>query len=273
MTTQEPSEPSERTEPSSEPSEPPAESESTEPSESTDRLAESESTEPSESTERLAESEPIEPSESTERLAQSEPTEPSESTERLAQSEPIEPSESTERLAQSEPTERSEPEPDTSEPVAGAVVATDVPDEPRAVRSTRGVRALAYLVLLSGVILIAAGAFTWFVVRDQLSDEKITVSDDADRFGGDSVDGPLTAYAEADVINEHALEDTDGLTYAQLERDDPRRDTVMTASFLRASLFTSVVSFGVAAFAAGMGIVLVLVAWALLRIDRNLRAT
>ena len=231
MTTQEPSEPSERTEPSSEPSEPSAQSESTEPSESTDRLAESE------------------------------PIEPSESTERLAQSEPI------------EPTERSEPEPDTSEPVAGAAVATDVPDEPRAVRSTRGVRALAYLVLLSGVILIAAGAFTWFVVRDQLSDEKITVSDDADRFGGDSVDGPLTAYAEADVINEHALEETDGLTYAQLERDDPRRDTVMTASFLRTSLFTSVVSFGVAAFAAGMGIVLILVAWALLRIDRNLRAT
>ena len=47
----------------------------------------------------------------------------------------------------------------------------------------------------------------------------------------------------------------------------------MTASFLRTSLFTSVVSFGVTAFAAGMGIVLILVAWALLRIDRNLRAT
>ena len=29
----------------------------------------------------------------------------------------------------------------------------------------------------------------------------------------------FTAYAEADVINEHALEETDGLT-AQLERDD-----------------------------------------------------
>jgi hypothetical protein len=98
------------------------------------------------------------------------------------------------------------------------------------------------------------------------------VSDDADRFGGDPVDGPLTAYAQADVINEHALEETDGLTYAQLDQDDPRRETVMTASFLRASLFTSVVSFGVAAFAFGLGLLLLLTGWALLRIERSLRA-
>ena len=63
-----------------------------------------------------------------------------------------------------------------------------------------------------------------------------------------------------------------GQTYAQLERDDPRRDTVMTASFLRASLFTSVVAFGVAAFAFGLGLLMVLVGWALLSVDRTLRA-
>ena len=149
----------------------------------------------------------------------------------------------------------------------------DVRDEPppRA-RGTGPLRLLAFAVVLGGLILVVAGAFTWYVVRDQLSDEKITVSDDADHFGGDPVDGPLTAYAEADVINEHALEETDGLTYAQLDQDDPRRDTVMTASFLRASLFTSVVSFGVAAFAFGLGLLLLLIGWALLRIERSLRA-
>jgi hypothetical protein len=109
-------------------------------------------------------------------------------------------------------------------------------------------------------------------VRDQLSDEKVTVSEDADHFGGDEVDGPLTAYAEADIINEHALEETDGLTYAQLDRDDPRRETAVTASFLRASLYTSVVAFGVAAFAAGMGLLMLLIGWALLRVERALRA-
>lgn len=128
------------------------------------------------------------------------------------------------------------------------------------------VRTLGLLVTIAGVILAVAGIVTWFVVQGQLADEKITVSDDAPRFAGDPVDGPLTAYAEASVINTHALEASDGLTYAELDQDDPTRDTVMTASFLRASLFTSVVSFGVAVMAVGLGIVFVLVGLALIRL-------
>ena len=78
----------------------------------------------------------------------------------------------------------------------------EVRDEPPPrTRGTGPLRLLAFAVVLGGLILVVAGAFTWFVVRDQLSDEKITVSDDADHFGGDPVVGPLTAYAEADVIN------------------------------------------------------------------------
>ena len=141
-----------------------------------------------------------------------------------------------------------------------------------ATRGTGHFRLLAIIVMI-GVILLVAGAFTWFVVRDQLSDEKITVSEDADRFGGEKVDGPFTAYAEADIINEHALDETDGLTYAQLERDDPRRETAVTASFLRASLYTSVVAFGVATFAFGIGLLLLVIGWALLRVERSLRTT
>lgn len=48
--------------------------------------------------------------------------------------------------------------------------------------------------------------------------------------------------------------------------DDPLRATLMNASFLRASLFTSVVSFGVAAFAMGMGVLSILFGWALRRL-------
>ena len=75
-----------------------------------------------------------------------------------------------------------------------------------ATRGTGHVRLLAIIVMIGGVILLVAGAFTWFVVRDQLSDEKITVSEDADHFGGEKVDGPFTAYAQAEIINEHALD-------------------------------------------------------------------
>jgi hypothetical protein len=161
---------------------------------------------------------------------------------------------------------------------AGALAASAPPAEevraeaaPRA-RGTGPLRLLAWAVVIGGLILMAAGAFTWYVVRDQLSDEKITVSEDADRFADDPVDNPWTAYEQADVINKHALEASDGLTYAQLDQDDPRRDTVMTASFLRASLYTSVVSFGVAVFAFGLGLLMIVIGWALLRINRSLRA-
>jgi hypothetical protein len=177
-----------------------------------------------------------------------------------------------------EPETRAEAVPPAEPPATetyAAPPAAAAPTEPTATaarpRRTGHLRFLAVVLMIGGLILLAAGAFTWFVVRDQLSDEKITVSEDADHFGGEEVDGPLTAYAEADVINEHALEETDGLTYAQLDRDDPRRETAVTASFLRASLFTSVVAFGVAAFAAGMGLLMLLIGWALLRVERALR--
>ena len=48
------------------------------------------------------------------------------------------------------------------------------------------------------------------------------------------------------------------MTYAELDRDDPTRETVMDASFLRASLFTSVVAFGVATLIAGLGVMFIL---------------
>ena len=137
-------------------------------------------------------------------------------------------------------------------------------------RSTRSIRVLSILVIIAGAIFIVAGVVTWFVVRDQLADEKIVVSDDAERFAGWDVDGPFTAYAEADTIERHALEASGGKTYAELDREDPTRQTVMTASFLRSSLFTSVVAFGVAFMAAGLGLVLIGIGAALLLAARRL---
>jgi hypothetical protein len=122
--------------------------------------------------------------------------------------------------------------------------------------------------MIIGLAFIVAGGITWFVVQDQLAAENITVSDDADMLAGEKVDGPFSAYAQAQVINEHALESTGGKTYAELGREDPTRQTAMQASFLRASLFTSVVAFGVAALAVVLGITLVLIALALRTLAR-----
>jgi hypothetical protein len=141
---------------------------------------------------------------------------------------------------------------------------------PSSRRSYTSLKVLSWLVIAAGIILIVAGTVTWFVVRNELSDEKITVSEDADHFAGDKVEGPFTAYSQADTINKHALEASGGKTYAELDQDDPVRQTVMTASFLRASLFTSVVSFGVAAFAAGVGVLMLIIGFVLLKVTAAL---
>ncbi|GIF15684.1 aromatic ring-opening dioxygenase LigA [Actinoplanes teichomyceticus] len=132
------------------------------------------------------------------------------------------------------------------------------------------IRLLALLVVAAGVIMLIAGAATWFTVANQLADEKITVSADADNFAGDKIDGPLTAYAEAQVIEKHALAASGGKTYAELAKEDPKREVVMTGSFLRSSLFTSVVSFGVAAMAMGLGVLFLIIGYALFAVGRSL---
>ncbi len=119
-------------------------------------------------------------------------------------------------------------------------------------------KAASIASIILGVLLIVGGVATWFTVSGELADQKIVTSDDA-CLPGREVRGPFTAYCEAQVIAVHALEATGGLYYAEMDREDPLRATAATASFLRASLFTSVVAFGSAAMAAGMGVVFILI--------------
>ncbi len=162
-----------------------------------------------------------------------------------------------------------------------------------AVKTNGTVRVLGVLAVVTGAVLVIAGAVTWGAVASNLGAEKITVSTDAAHFGGTAVNSPWTAWYQADAIKHHALKASNGLTYAELgtaitakqadlkgqgmsDADvakspdvvtlQGQRTTVMNASFLRASLFTSVVSFGVAFFAFGMGIITLIVGWALLRL-------
>ena len=71
------------------------------------------------------------------------------------------------------------------------------------------------------------------------------------------------------IIEVHATEATGGKTYAELDREDPLRQTAMTGSFLRASLFTSVVAFGVSALVVGLGALFILVGFALRSLIRR----
>lgn len=123
--------------------------------------------------------------------------------------------------------------------------------------------------ILLGVVLIVGGIGTAVMVSSELAEQNIVTPDDA-CLPGRQVRGPLTAYCQAQVIEEHAREATGGLTYAELERDDPRRDVAMNASFLRASLFTSVVAFGVAAMAVAIGVLFILIGMGMRDVNRRL---
>jgi hypothetical protein len=116
------------------------------------------------------------------------------------------------------------------------------------------VRLISLVLMVAGLVVAAAGATTWFTVQSQLADERITVSEDADWFAGEEIDGPLTAYAEAQIIETHALESSGGKMYAELDREDPARQTMMNGYF---PLFTSVVSFGIAITLIGYALFLV----------------
>ncbi|HEX9889913.1 MAG TPA: hypothetical protein VGA69_10575 [Nitriliruptorales bacterium] len=120
----------------------------------------------------------------------------------------------------------------------------------------RKTASIASIVL--GVLLVLGGASTWLLVSSTLGEQGIVTPDDA-CLPEREVNGPFTAYCQAEIIQEHTLSRTDGKTYAQLDREDPLRETAMQSSFLQASLFTSILAFGVSAMAVGMGLLFILI--------------
>jgi hypothetical protein len=165
--------------------------------------------------------------------------------------------------------------------------------------SNTPVKLIGLITIVAGFLMFIAGGVTWGMVTTQLKAEQITVAavtaKDPGRLAGKPVAGPFTAYAQASAINHHALLEANGRTYSQLGTDakvlkaklaasgvstaaiakDPgvvalaaSRDNTMTGSFLRASLFTSVISFGVAALAMGLGFLFALLGFALTRVAR-----
>lgn len=120
----------------------------------------------------------------------------------------------------------------------------------------------AWASIVGGAIFVIAGITTWVIVSNTLADQKIVTSSDA-CLPDKEVTGPFTAYCQAMVINDHTMEITGGKTYAELDREDPNRAVAMDSAFLQASLFTSVVAFGVAFMAVVVGALFMLIGFAL----------
>lgn len=150
--------------------------------------------------------------------------------------------------------------------------------------SAKPAKIIGILSIVAGLIMLIAGAVTWATVTSELKDERIVVAADAANFAGKPVAGPFTAFAQAQVIKKHALHNEevpalDGKTYSELgaiarqattdgdtalaEAATAMRVTAMNGSFLRASLFTSVVSYGISVLVMGLGVLFALIGWAL----------
>ncbi len=123
--------------------------------------------------------------------------------------------------------------------------------------------------IVVGGLLIASGIATWILVSNTLDQQQITVALDADCLAGDEVNGPFSAYCETRIIEKHALEATGGKYYAELDRDDPARQTAATAAYLQASLFTSIVAFGVAGMAILIGVLFILIGFGMRDVEER----
>lgn len=141
---------------------------------------------------------------------------------------------------------------------------------------------VALIVAIAGAIMVISGAVAWGVTSSQLAAENITVPADSEfmggAFAGKKVTGPLSAFAQAATIQQHTDAMTQGQTFAELGQAvreagegteeaaklQELRNTVQQAAFLRASLFTSVLAFGVSALVMGAGVLFGLIGWAML---------
>ena len=177
--------------------------------------------------------------------------------------------------------------------------------------NSKPAKIIGILSIVAGLVMIVAGLVTWNIVTSQLKDERITVPSDAApvmgiKVAGKPVEGPITAFGQAEIIKHHALTASEGKTYAELGAEqnkvkaaakakgiddltsqdpavqekiaaDPElkqlkqdlakytaaRNTNMNGAFLRSSLFSSVITYGVAALVVGLGLMFALIGWAL----------
>lgn len=155
----------------------------------------------------------------------------------------------------------------------------------------------SFVLLLAGILALAVGFgstaggifgawYTW----DQAVAQNVVTPDDA-AIPETPVRGPFTMWAQADIITQHQLEGTDGLYYAQMDRQVPAIDengeavldengeAVMVPNEARASWFNAttlttalslgIISYALATFAIVVGLTLIVVGYVFLHIRRK----
>jgi hypothetical protein len=106
----------------------------------------------------------------------------------------------------------------------------------KTVSEGRGLRIGGYIsggvLILFGIDVIALGVWGFAFTRDHIEREGITfgpiedpaVAEHAEQWAGEPVDTGRKALAQAEIMREHTLSDTGGLTYAEMGRYQSAED-------------------------------------------------
>jgi hypothetical protein len=126
-------------------------------------------------------------------------------------------------------------------------------------------RFLWVLPVLLGLVFIASGGYMIAEGREAKEDvhqaliaEKVVTPEDA-TIPEALVHDVSTADAQADIIREHSLNTTEGMTYAELDREDPNRDVYLTGVTLRTALNLAVMGFKISDLVVGLGVFMIVV--------------
>jgi hypothetical protein len=111
---------------------------------------------------------------------------------------------------------------------------------------------MSLALLGTGAVLLVVGIDAKDQVRTELAAENITTPDDA-TIPGVPVDSAETAMSQAEIIQDHTLEATEGRTWADMDREDPQRPFYLQAASLRTALMSSYLAFKLADLVTGLG--------------------
>jgi hypothetical protein len=129
-----------------------------------------------------------------------------------------------------------------------------------------GTLVLGVIFVVSGIYMVTSGLNTRSDIKDALTDERLNVPDpqvlltypgarapEGVEVPEVLIDTADEADAQAQVIRTHVLEITDGQTYAEMDRDDPNRDTYLNALTLQSALHQAYISFEITRLVIGLG--------------------
>ncbi len=155
--------------------------------------------------------------------------------------------------------------------------------------SQRLLAAIAIFAIVVGIGAVLGGIGGAAYTYDQAAAQDITTPEDAS-IAETPVRGPLSMWAQQDIINHHQLERTGGLYYSQMERQVPvvdeagnavldengeqvmgpntARDSWITATTLTTSLSMGIMAYALSAFAIVVGLVLAALGFVVLRLRR-----